>query len=101
MAKLQELQKDAFGFIMNFKTNTNMETTTSLLVRIRKQGSNEVTEHHLNASAIVDIPTGSVNFVVEDGDLDTLGNTKIQIVDDTPGRYIPSSIAHFKVVSNV
>jgi hypothetical protein len=101
MGKPKEIQQGAYGFIINFVTSHNMETTDSLKFRIRKKGASEVVEHSVPIANIIDVETGSVNVVIEEGDFDTLGPTKLQIVDDTTGRYLPSTPVSVIVMKNI
>jgi len=98
--KDKEVQKDSYGFIISFTTKANMSTTTSLKMRIRK-GSSPVIEHGIDISNIIDPPTGKVNYIVEEGDFDTVTTVKMQIVDDTPGRYLPSTPIKIRVKDNI
>ena len=99
-----QLFQGDFGFVLTFALGTNLSTSTAFMVRIVKPlvaGEREVVERSLNQSAILDVETGVVGYVVQQADLDMVGSYLIQISDVTPGRQLTTKEQRFTVKPTV
>ena|ERR1044071_5720151 len=95
-----EIQQDAYGIVLSLTTGVDMTTTENLMIKIRKP-DNTLVSHDLTPGDILNAEDGIVGYTIQEGDLDQAGHYKLQIIDNTEGRYLPSSIIKFKVVANV
>ncbi len=93
-------QKDSYGIIFSFQTGIDLSDTTSLkLTIVRADGS--YFERTLADMSITNAALGNVTYEIQDGDFNLTGKYKGQLVDNSPGRYLPSKIFEFKVDANV
>ena len=101
MAKdnIPEVQQSAVGFRLTFQTKIPLTDTTSMKL-IMKVGSDKK-EITLDESNISDPNVGTVVYTTKDGDLDIVGTYTVQIIDTTPGVFLPSLKSKFKVVANI
>lgn len=87
--------QDSFGYRITFNTGQSLEGSTAFELKIN-DGTSTVTKN-LTASNILDADAGTVFYDVQDGDFPLVGTYFLQLIDATPGRYLPSDIKKLKV----
>ena len=90
------MQQHAYGF--QLVTETGLDLVSATLIRlllVRPSGS--IVSRLLSSFEISDGEKGIVSLQIQSGDLSEAGVYKIQFIDETPGRYLPSSVGLFNV----
>ncbi len=99
-ARKQFVYKDSYGYRMTFTLDPNatgaLSDTTDLLLRI-KPPAGSVIEHQLTDENISDVSLGVVFYDVVPGDFAQEGDHFLEIIDVTPGRFIPAEIKKLSV----
>ena len=98
--KIPELQKNAYGVAIVINTTMDMTDTTSLNLYIRKPSGGLITRTLVSDDIITKNP-GTIQYILQDGDINEVGIYYIQVAETDPGEFLPSEIAKFKVVANV
>lgn len=99
MASNLEFQMGTYGIVFSITTGVNMTNTTNLKLVIRKGDGTKI-ERDLTSSAITNAPTGTIAYTVQEDDLDVDGEYGIQLIDTTPGKFVPSVVQKFDVLEN-
>lgn len=94
------VQKGTYGIVFTLNTGINLTGTTSMILKIRKS-SNTIISKDLDATNIVNADDGIVTYIVEEGDLDESGSYSLQIIDNSLGKFVPSTPVKFKVKENI
>jgi hypothetical protein len=98
--QIPTIQQNAYGFRLNLRTGIPLLDTQELELNIQPPTGTMI-KRRLYDDNIVDRAKGVVGYDVQVGDFKETGTYKIQLIDVTPGRRLPSRIARFKVVSNL
>ncbi len=93
-------QQNAYGFRAGIDTRLDLIEATSVWVKIARPSGSFV-ERLIPVVDITNSVDGVVSVPILDGDLTELGDYHIQVIDKTPGRFIPSSIVKFSVEANL
>lgn len=98
------MQVGSFGFNLILTTKLDLTNTTDMQVVLLRPDSSYV-EKRLSATAFTP-PTGTdqpwvVAVPIEQGDLSVVGPYRIQLIDVTAGRSLPSAIGSFNVLKNL
>ena len=103
MAKvvIPTFQKDSYGIVFSFQTGIDLSDTTSLKLTIVRLADGSYFECTFADMTITNAALGNVTYIIQEGDFNLTGKYKGQLVDNSPGRYLPSKIFEFKVDANV
>jgi hypothetical protein len=100
MAKEEiKIQQNAIGLRLTFNAGTDLTDTTSLIL-VLKNSAGKV-EIALSPSNISNPATGEIFYLTQSGDLALKGKYKGQLIDNSTGRYLPSTVFSFEVVANL
>lgn len=100
------MQVGSYGFNLILTTKLDLTTTTTMSVVILRPDSTFVTKELTN-TAFTEPPEGQtpaiwrVSVSIADGDLNSVGVYRIQLIDNTEGRSLPSAIGSFNVLENL
>lgn len=90
------IYQNSFGFSLSWDADIALDTTTSLLLEVQAPDQT-IVQKDLTLSNISDAEAGIVTYLVQEGDFTQEGTYLLQIIDNTPGRFIPSEIKKLKV----
>lgn len=100
MAKQEiKIQQGVIGLRLTFNAATDLTDTTSLIL-VLKNGTTR-REIALDATNISNPATGEIFYLTQELDFATKGKYKGQIIDNSTGRYLPSTVFEFEVVANL
>jgi hypothetical protein len=99
--QIPTIQQNAYGFRLQLRTGIPLLDTTELELKISPPAPADIITRSLYDDNIVDRQKGIVGYDVQQGDFAVTGTYKIQLIDVTPGRHLPSRIVRFRVVSNL
>jgi hypothetical protein len=92
--------KDSYGYRMTFTLDPTasgrLADTTALVLRI-SDTDGDVEERELTGDNISDRTLGVVFYDVQEGDFTEVGNYLLELIDVTPGRFIPTEVRKLKV----
>lgn len=87
--------QNSFGYRLTFNTGQSLEGVTNFQLKIK--GSTTTVSRDLTDANILDVEAGTVFYDVEDGDFDEVTTYLLQLIDSTPGRFLPSQQKKLKV----
>jgi len=95
MADTPFVYQDSFGYRLTFNTGQSLEGSTNFELKIKGETSTETRE--LTEDNILDVDEGTIFYDVQDGDFPEVTTYLLQLIDTTPGRYLPSEVRKLKV----
>lgn len=93
-------QLNAYGFRAQIDTGLSLRDAQSVWVKIQRP-DNTIIERAIASADITDPAGGIVSLPILQGDLTQVGWYHIQVIDRTPGRFLPSGILRFTVEKNL
>ena len=88
--KIPFIYQNSYGFKLTFNTGQDLSITTNLLLRIKSPST--TVSRDLTVTNIQDAIKGIVFYDVIVGDFTLDGLWELQLIDNTPGRFIPSDV---------
>jgi hypothetical protein len=102
MAKEQKpfIYKGSYGFKLHLTLDPDktgkLADATNFILRI-KPPTGVTVDKELTDANIVDVTIGKIFYDVVDGDFDLVGDYQLEVIDVTPGRYLPTEIKKLAV----
>lgn len=90
------MQQSAYGFRLTVDSGLDLSSATTIRFKLKRPSGSVVTRL-LGASEVTDANAGLLSIEIESGNLSESGYYHIQIIDETIGRYMPSSVGKFLV----
>lgn len=89
-------QLNAYGFRVQVDTGLNLFQATDLWLRMQRPDGTLIDRIVVTAD-ITNAVEGIISLPIVEGDLNQVGWYHMQVIDKTPGRYLPSGILRFTV----
>lgn len=95
------IQAGSFGVVLSLETGLDLSAATVVNLSIKAPGAVPVAKSIGLPAGLVNGPTGKVAYQVVSGDFPTAGVYRLQVVDASPGRNVPSRVAVLVVEANL
>lgn len=100
-AKVTEIYQNSYGFKITLTVGPGkLDTTSAMALRIKRPDAT-VVSRSLAAETITSVTDGTVVYTVVDGDFPLVGVYNLQLIDVTPGRFLPSNIIILKATTTL
>jgi hypothetical protein len=94
-----KIYQSSFGFKIRFDVvDGSLDSTSNMQLRI-KPPTGSVVSKELSSANITDVAAGIVEYDVVEGDFPQVGTYILQLIDTTPGRFLPGDPIKIKTLA--